>query len=458
MPLPRHPIRTSIRSERGVWLALAVVTAGCLAVLIVTVALGDQRTFGVVLTNPAEGSEVPSTLPSITFTFDREPDREAIERNLRVDPPAEGATRWRGKTLEFVFAASLPVGTTTFTIDPGTLGRNGEPMHDPFVLSFAVREPGLVVQTGDQETARLVLIREGAEDMVLAADFRISDFHVSPDGSQVAVVTSDEELHSRLLLVDSRTGEQTVVVDSPEINIGSVAWSPDSQTMLVVRRDSLPGGSEGVPRIWLMRRSGEFLGPVDPSGEPTLSATWSPDGQAVAYLAPATGQLLVRNLATDEAENLGQPRGGAPAWSTDSTYVAFASVPPETASGGLLLQPIRVKEPGGEYDRLFGSENELRSQPGFYDEDTLLNLRRRIDEHNIGTELLFESLADGSLERTILLATGSALVTAWDIDATRRYVSWTTQFGNTSTITTLNLESGERAELELKGTRADWIP
>ncbi len=424
--------------------------------LLLAVGLGDQRTISVILTSPSEGAEVPGTLSSVAFTFDREPDREAVERNLRVDPPAEGALRWRGKTLEFVFSSTLAPGPTSFTIDPGTLGRGGEPLH-AFTLAFSVREPGLVVQTSGGNESQLLLVRPGGEPVPLISAYRISDFHVSPDGSRVAVITAGEDAQSRLVMVDARTAEQTIVVESPQINIGSVAWSPDSQTLLVVRRDSLPGGSEGVPRIWLMRTSGEFLGPVDPSGEPTLSATWSPDGQDVAYLAPATGQLIARTMATEVAENLGQPRGGAPAWTPDSRFVAFASVPPETSSGGQLLQPVRVKEPGGEYDRMFGAAGEIRSQPRFLDNDTLLTLRRRIGE-SPSTELLFESLGNGSLERAILLTSGSALVQDWDLDATRRHVAWASQFGNLATITTLDLESGERTELAIQGTRADWIP
>jgi TolB protein len=457
--LPHLQIHTSIRNEAAALAATLAVTAFVLAVLLAVIFLGDQRRFEVVLASPGEGQSVPITLHSVTLTFSAEADRSAVEQRLRIEPEAPGTIRWRGRSLEYVFAEPLIPGPYRLTLDPGTLGRGAQQMQSHFSLGFEARQPGVLVATREDGVHRLIAFREGSEPRELISGEHIRDFAIAPDGRTIAVITAAEDQPTRLTLIDSGTGVPTVILDSSDIDVGSVAWSSDSNALLAIRRDRLPSGDQGVPRIWLLRLSGEFVAPLDPGGSPTRAASWSPDSQFIAYVVPTSAQLLVKNLSTDETTDLGEPRGGLPAWSPNSRLLVFDGVPPTALTLGTSpVQPVRVKSIDGEIDRSFGLPGEMRSSPRFLDDDTIISLRRQVGDRAPGTELLFESVSTGRIVRSVLLAPGTDVVTSWDLDPAHTAIVYTVAFGATRAVFTLDLESGKRTPLPIGGEQARWLP
>jgi len=449
-------IPTSIRSERRALAAFGVVSAIAVGALALVVILGDQRRIEVTLAVPSDGDAVPSTIREVALTFSAQPDHEAVEAAFSIEPPLDGLVRWRGRTLVYAFAGAIPVGDYRVSVEPGSLGRGSEPLKEAFELSFSVREPGIaLVVTGDGRD-ELIELRPGEEARVLAAAPRIIQFAVSPDGRDIAVVTGDADGRGGLALVPLGDGPAQSLVETPDISIGGVAWAADSSALLVIRRDRLPDGGEGVPRAWLLRRSGEFIAPLDPEGNPSLSPAWSPDGQWLAYVSPSDARVIVANLTTEERQDLGQPRAGAPVWSADSTMVAWEAIAPGSASNP--AQPIRVRSLDGSLDRTFGVSGEVRSAPRFYDLDTLVSLRRNIGVNNRGTELVFESISDGSLKRAIQIAGGPDLVLAWDLSPSRTKVVYAVRTAQTFTAIELDLESGDKREIEVAGDSPRWVP
>ena len=452
----RQRIPISIRNERSALIALFAISVLTMVAFAATLTLGDQRRMVVLLASPSDSDEVPSTLSEVAITFNREPDRVAVEQAFAISPAVAGVAHWRGRTFVFVPSSPWPVGRVTVSVGSGKLGRASEPLVDPFKLEFTVREPGIaaIVTKGDEQD--LVELRDNGEQTVLLAAPRIIDFAVSPDGREVAVVTSDSSYHGGLALVSLSDNRATALVQSPEINIGGVTWSSDSSTLLVIRRDLLPSGDEGVPRAWLLRRGGEFIGPVDPEGDPSLSPSWSPDGQRIAFVSPASARLVVRNLTTQETQVLGQPRGGEPVWSADSTAVAFETVPDTATSNP--PQPVRVVSLDGTVDRTFGVAGEIRSAPKFWNATTLASLRMRVGASGGGTELVFESLDDGSVIRTVHLTGGADFIPGWDINPARTKIVFADQVAGKTTSYELDLESGQRTMLPIPAESPRWIP
>jgi len=435
------------------------ITAVCAVVLAVTFALGDQRRIAVVLASPSEGDAVPSTVREVALTFDEEPDRGGVEEAFRIEPEAPGAFRWRGRTLVYTFGRSLAVGDYRVVVPAGNLGRGSEPMLEDFAVTFRVREPGFAMIVTSETGQALVEVRDG-EQRTLAQAPRIIDYAISPDGTQVAVVVAAEtdggSTRGGLVMVPTDGSPPQSLVQSPDINLGGVTWAPDGTSLLVVRRDTLPGGGEGVPRAWLLRITGEFIAPVDPDGNPSLNPSWSPDGQHLAYLSPSDGRLIAYNLSTQVFTNMGQPRGGRAEWSPNSQLIAWESVP--RTEGSNPIQPVRVKSLDSSYDRTFGVEGETRLAPKLLDNDTVLSLRRQVGSGVRGTELVFESLEDGRQLRAIFLAGGTDLVLEWDLDPARERVVYTVQSGQQRTTLVLNLESGEREPIDVSGDRPRWLP
>lgn len=429
-----------------------------MAILVVALALGDQRRIAVVLATPADGEAVPATIREVAITFDVEPDRETVESSFRIEPAAPGVFRWRGRTMVYTFERSLPVGDYRIVVPAGNVGRGSEPMEEDFSLTFRVREPGFAMIVATETGQALVEFREGEQRTLVEAP-RIIDYSISPDGSQVAVIvaaTSEGTTRGGLVTVPTDGSAPQSLVQSPDINLGGVTWSPDGTSLLVVRRDALPGGGEGVPRAWLLRITGEFIAPIDPDGNPSLNPTWSPDGQHLAYVSPSDGRLIVYNLTTQVLQDMGQPRGGRAEWSPDSQMVAWESVP--RTEGSNPVQPIRVKSLDGSYDRSFGEPGETRLVPKLFDNDTVVSLRRTVGAGARGTELVFESLDDGRQLRAIFLSGGTDLVLEWDLDPAKGRVVYTVQTSQQRTTFVLNLESGDREPIDVSGDRPRWLP
>lgn len=442
-------------------MALLAVTLASAGVLSGILLLGDQRRFEVVAATPADRAETPATVRSLTLTFSREPDRAAVEAAVRFEPEVAASARWRGPTLELVFEEALRPGDYGLTLAAGRLGSAGEEMQDPYTTSFRVREPGILLLVSDSAGQALVEVR-GEETRELLRATRIRDYAISPDGSQIAVVP--EELLSGgrpnggLVLVDALSGQARTAIADESVDIGSVSWAADASALLVLRRDVLPSGEQGVPRTWLTRVSGEFVAQIDPEGEPTGPASWSPDAQLIAYTAPATGEVRILNLSTREEAVVGRPRGSRVTWSPDSRMVAFESVPEDIISEGPPPQPLRVVSVDGSVDRFFGEPGELRQGPDFLNATTLMSARRIAGEDPRGTELLFESVEDGRLLRSVQLAPPNDAVLSWDLDATRERIVYAVRSGRSVVVLTMDLESGDRSTVSVSGEQPRWMP
>jgi hypothetical protein len=428
------------------------------AALAAVIALGDQRTVVVEAVSPRAGGQAPVTLRSVQLGFNIDVNRRAVEERFAIEPGVSGAFRWRGRAMEYVLARTLAPGRYTIRLESGPLGANGERLREPLSFSFEVRPAGLaIVHPAPAGGERLTFLRDGSPPIDILSAARIGDLRVAPDGSAVAVVTEDGREHTRLNLVDGQSGEVRTIVDDPSAEIGQVAWSADSQALLALRLERLPGGTLGVGRLWLVRLSGEFVARLDAQDRPTLSPSWSPDAQHVAYAAPAEGQLIVLNLSTGEETPVGQLRGGRADWSPDSRLIAFESVPAPEAEGG-LIQPVRVYALDGSFARSFGQPGEIRSSPRFHDSETLVTLRDLPGNTSVGSELVFESAREGAVVRRILLGPAGERVTAWELDPSRTTVAYVVRGPEGFRLERLDLETGTREVVAVGALRFQWLP
>src|SRR5207237_149636 len=163
--------------ERRALLALALVTVAVVVATAIVGALGDRRRVEILLTTPGSGDSVPVTQSTLSLTFSRDVQHSAVERALRLDPPAAGSVRWHGRS--------------------------------------------------------------------------------------VAAITGGEDPDLTRLILSEGTAAPKVIVDSRTLVLGGVGWSADSQALLVVRRDRAVPDQLSVPRTWVVRKTGEFLAPID---------------------------------------------------------------------------------------------------------------------------------------------------------------------------------------------------
>jgi Tol biopolymer transport system component len=129
---------------------------------------------------------------------------------------------------------------------------------------------------------------------------------LSPDGSQVAYIRQDQDGRGDLFLV-SIDGGQERRLTSTGLRKGSVAWSPDGQSIAFVELRK-PQAVLVLVDIASGRMTQLGRGPGEVLGN-ELAPVWSPDGRTILYQASGSRNYFVvdrttgaeRRLVTDES-------------------------------------------------------------------------------------------------------------------------------------------------------------
>jgi dipeptidyl aminopeptidase/acylaminoacyl peptidase len=171
---------------------------------------------------------------------------------------------------------------------------------------------------------------------------------LSPDGHTIALLSdgpdptkSDVVLQFYDLLTKKLT--RASVVEDPPLGHQDVAWRPDGKQLLYVRNSR--DGSRGAPAIWtydpVTRKSAALTGPG------YTSPSFSPDGRYVAATRTSTfGTDVVILNARTGAELLRLTNDGqswAPTWSPKGDAVAYLHI--EFQIVDLRLVPLAGKAP-----------------------------------------------------------------------------------------------------------------
>lgn len=193
----------------------------------------------------------------------------------------------------------------------------------------------------DHQQDLVVASLDGTQRQRLTAT-RISESHPawSPDGAHIAYV-ADADPHSRVsarpyLMQADGTNRRTLRGDFDFVALQPPAWSPDGRWLAVT------GVRETEGRFAL------HLVPIESGGDfvrlsdAVSGASWSPDGQRLAFAKPAGAEVALYTIAADGADArrlatiMGwQPRPGlrngrptrawinTVAWSPDGSYILY---------------------------------------------------------------------------------------------------------------------------------------
>lgn len=131
-------------------------------------------------------------------------------------------------------------------------------------------------------------------DPITGADERISapnhaDFNPSssPDGTQL-VYTSQRALYNKLYLLDLTTGEETHLMDDPDVRFGSTAvWSPDGRFIAYSARQS--GAHPRSVYLVDTYNNNHITTIVDAPSEDSRTLYWSADSEWIAFRADLDG-------------------------------------------------------------------------------------------------------------------------------------------------------------------------
>jgi Tol biopolymer transport system component len=158
---------------------------------------------------------------------------------------------------------------------------------------------------------------------ILIAPGPIADPRWSPDGSQIAFVSSADE--------HGRPPYQIAVMDADGRNIQSLTtgegrrysptWSPDGEQIAFIQARDYKGG--GPLAIFVMDRDGSQPRQIAPYAFYN-DLSWSPDSKWIAF-STFNAIYLVSSDGADLRQLTDQFSDSFPVWSPDGAYIAFQS-------------------------------------------------------------------------------------------------------------------------------------
>jgi dipeptidyl aminopeptidase/acylaminoacyl peptidase len=132
----------------------------------------------------------------------------------------------------------------------------------------------------------LLAIFSEAQSFLSTHDLReqvdLSGLELSPDGKQILILTTRQnfeanKLESELVMIDVQSKEQRTV--TKRSGISTATWSPDGNQLAFLAT------ADGVSQIFLMSLQGGEAQQITHSKGGILHYSWSPDGKQFAFLA-----------------------------------------------------------------------------------------------------------------------------------------------------------------------------
>ena len=180
----------------------------------------------------------------------------------------------------------------------------------------------------------------------------------SPDGKHIAFI-SDRSGSDNLWIVNADGTGAKKVSDETDDLLGSPAWSPDSNYIVVRKYGPYPGGTDYLrwTSLWLFHKDGgKGIELVKGKGDTQMSsgAAFSPDGKLV-YFSSHPGaykynvdlgrfQVYTFNRETSETQKITSEYGGGlrPIVSPDGKWLVYASR--HDAKTGLRIRDLATRE------------------------------------------------------------------------------------------------------------------
>ena len=331
------------------------------------------RTIGppaVVETAPTDGAEGVTVDSTVTITFDRVMDTDAVERALSIEPAAAMQPTWSGRTLTLAFDSPLLFGMTyTVTIQTAASDTDGSPLRAPFRIAFTTVKAGLaIVETLPADGVAGINVRT---PIAIVFDHPIDPGSIddaltitpSVDGGVRVVALPDDTLARA---PDDPEPPRTVLLFEPANPLApSTTYTVELDPVVTREGDSAQVATDwtwtfttgsptssahnhiawltdrsGVHDVWIMNPDGSAPRQLT-SGLASVSAfDLAPDGARVAY---ASGGV-VRTTAVDGSSTAVVTAEGrfeyAPRFSPDGRRLLLARREPDGTDAGWWIVPL----------------------------------------------------------------------------------------------------------------------
>jgi Tol biopolymer transport system component len=316
---------------------VAVAAIGVLALILLTIALGDR--VGVTIERAAPLGTARATAP-IILTFSEPMARDSLGDRLRITPDVAGEVSWSGASLIFRPSTVLEPGITyEVSLLPGTRSESGREVLAEYRFSFAVQRPRVAYLAPADASPINIWIAEpgvaGSERSLTNSLAGIFDFAVSPDGQYIAFAETNAFSNTEdIKLLDLETGEIRQLTNCQDASCTNPNWRPDGRVIAYERveyNSALQGQGVGVSptRVWL----------IDVTANPATTSPlfsdsqivgydpqWSADGQRLALFDRGNGAILIYDFSDDSGMSVPTRAGTSGALKPDGLQLVFPQV------------------------------------------------------------------------------------------------------------------------------------
>ncbi len=125
----------------------------------------------------------------------------------------------------------------------------------------------------------------------------IVSYSLSPDQRTILYTVFEPDNSTSIWAINSDGGQNRLVLKCPQTECGSLQWYPDSQRVVYERLEDSQNSALARFSIWWLDVSTGNTQPVFRDQTfPSTAAKFSPDGQWLSYISPATNTLTLYRL------------------------------------------------------------------------------------------------------------------------------------------------------------------
>jgi len=282
----------------------------------------------VIATTPANGAANVPANTDIRVIFNQ-PQPAA---RLTFSPPVSGTSRWAGSTL--VFLPDTPLAANT--------GYTAQ-LANGFSWQFSTRQPQLLFMAADAAgNDQLFALNPagGPAHQLTHEEYGVFDYQLAPRGEQIAYAALRQDGGSDLWAITAADNAPSLLQTCPAAICAGAAWSPDGRRLLFEKR-SLPAADDArlqPARLWWLDVSSGAVTPLSEDAKMlSYGAVWSPNGEWLSYVTPASQSIQVQNLADNRSVGVVNRLGGPAVWHPHSDALIVADVRPSAAGAAIHL-------------------------------------------------------------------------------------------------------------------------
>jgi Tol biopolymer transport system component len=149
----------------------------------------------------------------------------------------------------------------------------------------------------------------------------VTDFSISPEGSQIVYIEQTESLDYALWLTSLDGANQRKMFSCDEANCSQPVWSPDGMR-IIFEYMPLDAGTSSL--WWLDTTTGATQAVFQEARLPGTNPRWSPNGEWLSYAS--TDGIRLNNLTSGESRVIPNMLGAAVQWSPDGKTMLVRDV------------------------------------------------------------------------------------------------------------------------------------